>query len=126
VKRAAAVIIAVVFAAAPALVASHADHATPMYGGHVAEAGLFQAELVDAAGLVMIHITKHGEPFATQGGKAVVTAQGPAKTVSLQLFPGGINRFVAPGTLANSGATSATAVISLPGLPERTLQFKLE
>jgi hypothetical protein len=108
------------------LATAHTEHGKPKHGGAVAEAGLFQAELVDTAGTLTLHITQHGEPLATQGGKAVVTAQGAAKTISFQLAPSGENRFTAQGTLSNSGAKSVTAVITMPGLPERTLQFDLK
>ena len=117
---------ALLLAASPMLASGHADHSKPQFGGHVAEAGLFQAELVDGAGMVTIYITQHGEPMATQNGKAVLTAQGTAKTISLQLRPSGKNLLVGQGTLANTGAKTATAVISLPGLPDRTLTFTLE
>jgi hypothetical protein len=126
VQRFIPILFAVLLAASPALVSSHTEHGKPLHGGYVAEAGLFQAELVDGAGVLTLHITKHGEPFTTQGGKAVVTAQGTARAIALQLLPSGENRFVAEGTLANSGAKRATAVISLPGLPERTLHFDLK
>jgi hypothetical protein len=55
-----------------------------------------------------------------------LTAQGSARTISFQLAPSGENRFAAQGTLSGSGAKSVTAVISMPGLPERTLQFDLK
>jgi hypothetical protein len=105
---------------------AHTEHGKAKHGGSVAEAGVFQAELVVSAGTLTLHITQHGAPLATEGGKAVLIVPGAVKTIAYQLAPSGENRFTVQGSLGNSGVTSVTAVITMPGLPEKRLEFELK
>jgi hypothetical protein len=96
---------------APAPAFAHANHGEPMYGGVVAEAGMFQGELVVKGNQFTIHITSHGEPVSTAGAQAKVTVLAGTQKVEFTLSPSGENRFAgAPGVPLASGARAVVAV----------------
>ena len=96
---------ALLLAAAPMLASGHADHSKPQFGGHVAEAGLFQAELVDGAGdLVTESGTTLNDELRTNQVLSSVVAN-----IEHYLFSGsvGIN-FTANGLANRITTTNAT------------------
>jgi len=107
----------------PAL--AHEDHGKPQFGGVVAEAGHYQAELVARNDSLTIHVTEHGTPVPTAGGSAKVTLLAGGKKTEVALAPAGDNRFEAKGTFELKGA-KAVAALKVPGNPPKTLRFALD
>lgn len=116
--------------AATALVAatpahSHEDHGKPQYGGVVAEAGHYQAELVAKPDRLTLHITEHGVPLPTAGGSAKLTLLVSGRKSEVTLPPAGDNRFEAKGSFNVQGA-KIVAALTVPGKPAKTLRFALD
>lgn len=107
----------------PAL--AHEDHGKPQYGGIVAEAAHFQAELVASAERLTLFITDHGKPLPTAGGSAKLTLLVAGKKSEVALAPAGDNRFEASGNFTLGGAR-AVASLNVPGQPAKTLRFVLD
>lgn len=110
-------------AASPAL--AHEDHGKPQFGGVVAEAGHYQAELVARSDSLTIHVTEHGAPVPTAGGSAKVTLLAGGKKTEVALTPAGDNRFETKGTF-NLKDAKAVAALKVPGNPPKTLRFALD
>ncbi|MCM8611989.1 hypothetical protein [Accumulibacter sp.] len=114
---------AALFAATPAV--AHEDHGKPRFGGVVAEAGHYQAELVARSDTLTIHVTEHGNPLPTAGGSARLTLLVGGKKTELTLVPAGNNRFEAKGSFDIKGA-KVVAALDVPGKPPKTLRFALD
>ena len=110
---------------APSPALAHEDHGKPQFGGVVAEAGHYQAELVARSDSLTIHVTEHGTPVPTAGGSAKVTLLAGGKKTEVALTPAGNNRFEAKGTFDLKG-TKAVAALKVPGNPPKTLRFALD
>ena len=110
--------------AATAAVA-HEDHGKPRFGGVVADAGHYQAELVARSDSLTIHVTEHGTPVPTAAGSARLTLLAGGKKTEVALAPAGNNRFEAKGTFDLKGA-KAVAALNVPGKPPKTLRFALD
>lgn len=110
---------------APSPAIAHEDHGKPQFGGVVAEAGHYQAELVARSDSLTIHVTEHGTPMPTAGGSAKVTLLAGGKKTEVALTPAGNNRFEAKGTFDLKGA-KAVAALKVPGNPPKTLRFALD
>ena len=110
---------------APSPALAHEDHGKPQFGGVVAEAGHYQAELVARGDSLTIHVTEHGTPVPTAGGSAKVTLLAGGKKTEVALTPAGNNRFEAKGTFDLKGA-KAVAALKVPGKPPKTLRFALD
>jgi hypothetical protein len=104
---------------------AHEDHGKPRFGGVVAEAGHYQAELVARSETLTIHVTEHGNPLPTAGGSARLTLLAGGKKTEVTLAPAGNNRFEAKGSFAIKGA-KAVAALNVPGNPPKTLRFALD
>jgi len=113
-----------VLVAATATVA-HEDHGKPRFGGIVAEAGHYQAELVARSDALTIHVTDHGNPLPTAGGSARLTLLAGGKKTELTLLPAGNNRFEAKGSFDITRA-KVVAALNVPGNPPKTLRFALD
>ena len=110
---------------APSPALAHEDHGKPQFGGVVAEAGHYQAELVARSDSLTIHVTEHGTPVPTAGGSAKVTLLAGGKKTEVALTPAGNNRFEAKGTFDLKGK-KAVAALKVPGNPPKTLRFALD
>ncbi|HRD89563.1 MAG TPA: hypothetical protein PK752_15095 [Accumulibacter sp.] len=110
--------------AATAAVA-HEDHDKPRFGGVVAEAGHYQAELVGRSDTLTIHVSEHGTPLPTAGGSARLTLLAGGKKTEVTLLPAGNNRFEAKGSFDIKGA-KVVAALNVPGKPPKTLRFALD
>ena len=96
-------------AAGPVL--AHGNHGEPMYGGVVAEAGMFQGELVAKANQFTVHITDHGAPVSTVGAQARATVLAGTQKLEFTLSPAGENRLA--GTAASPLPSGARAVVAV-------------
>lgn len=119
--------LAIAFAALVAATATvaHEDHGKPRFGGVVAEAGHYQAELVARSDTLTIHVTEHGTPLSTAAGSARLTLLAGGKKTEVALAPAGNNRFEARGTFDLKGA-KVVAALNIPGKPPKTLRFALD
>ena len=105
---------------------AHADHGKPMYGGLVAEAGVFQGELVRKADGITLYVLDHGEPVPTAGASARLTVLAAGQRSELALTPAGENRLAAPaGTTLPKGARVVAAVTLADGR-SGALRFALD
>jgi len=90
---------------------AHANHGEPMHGGVVAEAGMFQGELLAKGNQFTVHITDHGAPVSTAGAQAKVTVLAGNQKVEFVLAPAGENRLAGtPAAALPSGARAVVAV----------------
>jgi hypothetical protein len=127
-RRPLAAVAAVATAACLALgagpVLAHAEHGKPMHGGLVAEAGIFQGELVhDAKGLVII-LTDHGQPVAAAGASGRLTVLAGAKKSEFALVPAGTNRLIATGATPLERGAKAVASVKLGDGRSGALRFE--
>ena len=90
---------------------AHSEHGKPMHGGVVAEAGVFQGELVAAPAGLTLHLYDHGAPLPAAGATARLTVLAGAQKSEVALSPAGENRLTAPaGTVLPKGAKVVAAV----------------
>lgn len=104
---------------------AHETHGKPQYGGIVAEAAIFQAELVVKQTTATIYLTDHGKELANKGvtGKLTVLADG--KTYTVNLAPNANNQMQATLTTpVKSG--KFVAQIALPNKPAASVRFELK
>lgn len=114
---------AALIATAPAI--AHEEHGKPQHGGIIAEAALYQAELVARPDRLTLYITQHGKPLPTAGGSAKLTLLAGSNKTEVTLPPAGDNRFEAAGDFKLDGA-KAIATLNVPGKPAKTLRFALD
>jgi hypothetical protein len=113
--------VAVALAAAP--VRAHTDHGKPIYGGVVAEAGVFQGELVVGPKGATLYVTDHGAPVPTAGaGGKMVVLSGSQKT-ERELVPAGENRLAVSGGEPIAKGAKAVATVRLKDGRSGALRF---
>ncbi|MEF8729895.1 MAG: hypothetical protein V5B34_17100 [Accumulibacter sp.] len=117
--------IAVAALVAATAAVAHEDHGKPSFGGVVAEAGHYQAELVAGSDTLTIHVSEHGTPLPTAGGSAKLTLLAGGTKTEVTLVPAGNNRFEAKGSFDIKGA-KVVAALNVPGKPPKTLRFTLD
>jgi len=112
------------FLAQPAL--AHEDHGKPRWGGVVADAGEFQAELVIKAGQAKIYLTHHADMLPSQGASGKLTLLVGGRKEELVLKPVSDSALGAATTLKSGKGVKAVAVLQLPGRPVATLRYTLK
>jgi len=110
--------------AAPAF--AHASHGEPMYGGVVAEAGMFQGELVARARQLVVYITNHGEPVPTAGAQAKATLLAGGQKTELALAPAGENQLTATASAPLPAGARAVVAVKLGDGRAGSLRFELK
>lgn len=104
--------------------AAHGSHELkPRHGGAVAEVGDVVYELVTKPEGVVVYVTDHGKPLATQGAKATLTFTSGSKKVDVALAPAGRNELRGAADLKAMGADKAVATVSLAGKQAATVRF---
>lgn len=107
---------------APAL--AHAEHGQAKYGGLVAEAGLFQGELVAKGSALTLYITNHGEPVPTSGASAKMTVLSAGQKSEVVFAPAGDNRLAAPSGAALPAGAKAVVSVKLGDGRSGALRFE--
>lgn len=110
--------------APPAL--AHDDHGKPRWGGVVADAGEFQAELVIKSGQAKIYLSHHADQLPSQGASGKLTLLAGGKKEELVLKPVSDSALGAATSLKSGKGVKAVAVIQLPGQPPATLRYSLK
>ena len=111
---------------APVPALAHAEHGQPVHGGIVAEAGVFQGELVaQPAGLVLF-ITDHGKPVPTQGASARLVVLAAGHKSEVPLAPAGENRLEGRPAEALAAGAKAVASVRLADGRAGALRFELK
>lgn len=105
---------------------AHDAHGKPRWGGVVADAGEFQAELVIKAGQAKIYLTQHADQLPSQGAGGKLTLLAGGKKEELTLAPVSDSALGATTTLKTGTGVKAVAVIQLPGQAPATLRFVLK
>lgn len=109
----------------PALAGAGHDHG-PKHGGIVRDAGTLTFELVAKSDVLTLHVTDHGKPVATAGGKAQVTLHSSAGKIDSVLEPVGENRMAAKGSFKVGVGVRAVLTVELPGSPAAKANFNLK
>lgn len=110
--------------AAPAL--AHTEHGQPAYGGIVAEAGIFQGELVAKPTGLTLYVTEHGKPIATQGASAKLVVLSGAQKTEVPLVPAGENRLEAKSSIPIAIGAKAVASVKLADGRAGALRFEMK
>ncbi len=105
---------------------AHGDHGKPMYGGVVAEGGVFQGELVVRAAALTVHLTEHGQPVASAGATAKLTLLEAGRTRDLPLAPAGENRLSADAGAPLAKGVKLVASVRLADGRSAALRFELK
>lgn len=105
---------------------AHANHGEPMYGGVVAEAGMFQGELVARANQLTVYITNHGEPVPTAGAQAKATVLAGGQKTELALAPAGDNQLTATAAAPLPAGARAVVAVKLGDGRAGSLRFELK
>ncbi|MFN3593321.1 MAG: hypothetical protein ACK4TK_01390 [Thiobacillaceae bacterium] len=105
---------------------AHDDHGKPRWGGVVADAGEFQAELVIKAGQAKLYLSDHADMLPSQGGSGRLTLLAGGQKEELELKPVSDSALGAATTLKTARGVKAVAVIRLPGRPPAILRFTLK
>jgi hypothetical protein len=107
-------------------VLAHDDHGKPQWGGVVADAGDFQAELVIKGGQAKIYLSLHTDMLPSQGASGKLTLLAGGKKEELVLQPVSDSALGAKTALASGKGAKAVAVIQLPGKAPATLRFAVK
>lgn len=105
--------------------AAHEAHGKPVYGGVVAEAGHFQAELVSAPNALTLYVSDHGAPVSTAGARAKLTLLSGARKGELILSPAGANKLAASAEPLPPG-TKVVANVTLADGRTAALRFEIK
>lgn len=105
----------------PAL--AHDDHGKPRWGGVVADAGEFQAELVIQNGQVKIYLSDHAAMLPAQGASGKLTLLVGGKKEELALAQVSDSALGAATGIRSARGAKAVAIIRLPGREPATLRF---
>ena len=105
---------------------AHESHGKPQHGGVVAEAALFQAELVLKQNLVTIYLSDHGKALSAKDVKGKLTVLADGKTHSLDLAPNATNSQLQTTLPAPIKAGKFVAQITLPNKPATSLRFEVK
>lgn len=107
-------------------VLAHDDHGKPRWGGVVADAGEFQAELVIRSGQAKIYLSRHADMLPSQGASGKLTLLAGGKKEELVLKPVSDSALGAATALKSGKGVKAVAVLQLPGQPLTTLRYSLK
>lgn len=106
---------------------AHAEHGEPTHGGIVAEAGVFQGELVvNAPAGLTLFVTEHGKPIPTQGASARLVVLSGAHRTEVPLVPAGDNRLEARAGVPIAAGAKAVASVKLADGRAGALRFELK
>lgn len=104
---------------------AHETHGKPQYGGAVADAGIFQAELVLKQSVATIYLTEHGKDVSSKGTTGKLTMLSGEKKFMFSLTPSKGNQLQA--TLAEPFKKGTfVAQITQPSQPTATLRFEIK
>jgi hypothetical protein len=105
---------------------AHDAHGVPQWGGVVADAGEFQAELVIKAGQAKVYLSRHADMLPSQGASGRLTLLAGGKKHELVLQPVSDSALGATTTLTSGKGVKAVAVLQLPGQSPATLRFVMK
>lgn len=102
---------------------AHDDHGKPRWGGVVADAEIFQAELVIKDGLAKVYLSVHADMLPAQGATGKLTLLAGGKKEELELKQVSDSALGASTTLKSSRGVKAVAVITVPGKGVGNMRF---
>lgn len=94
-----------------AVAGAHETHGQPQHGGIVAEAGMFQGELVVAGTQLTLYLSEHGKALSTKGANARLTLLASGR--SSDVLPSGSTAESIKFTLPAPAAAGSKLVISV-------------
>ncbi len=110
--------------AQPAL--AHDDHGKPHWGGVVADAEVFQAELVIKNGQAKLYLSLHADMLPAQGASGKLTLLGGGKKEELELKQVADSVLGAATSFKSGKGVKAVAVITVPGKGTGNMRFQLK
>lgn len=123
-KRALFPLLLAALLAQPAL--AHDDHGKPRWGGVVADAEIFQAELVIKNGQAKVYLSLHADMLPAQGSSGKLTLLGGGKKEELELKQVTDSALGAATSFKSGKGVKAVAVITMPGKGTGNMRFQLK
>lgn len=105
---------------------AHDEHGKPRWGGVVADADIFQAELVIKNGQAKIHLSVHADMLPAQGASGKLTLLGGGKKEELVLKQVADSAVGAATSFTSGKGVKAVAVITVPGKGTGNMRFHLK
>jgi len=123
-KRALFPLLLAALLAQPAL--AHDAHGKPRWGGVVADAEIFQAELVIKDGQAKIYLSLHADMLPAQGASGKLTLLGGGKKEELELKQVADSALGATTSIRSGKGVKAVAVITMPGKGTGNMRFTIK
>lgn len=118
---------AALVAALPAFAGPGAGHGHgPRHGGVVREVKGASYELVAKPDSLVVHVSDHGKPLATEGAQAKATIYAGAERSEVTLEPGAGGTLAAKGAFRTGVGTRVALVVRLKGQAEQKMTFNLK
>ena len=105
---------------------AHESHGKSQHGGVVAEAAVFQAELVVKQNLVTIYLSDHGKALSAKDVKGKLTVLADGKTHNLDLTPNAASSQLQATLPAPIKSGKFVAQISLSNKPATSVRFEIK
>lgn len=98
----------------------------PQHGGVVRELHNVSYELVATPDSLTLHLSDHGKPISTKGGKAEAVIYAGNQKTAVTLEPAGENLMVAKGTFKVGVGVRVVLTTTLPGKTPAKATFNLK
>jgi hypothetical protein len=105
---------------------AHDEHGKPHWGGVVADAEIFQAELVIKNGQAKIYLSVHADMLPAQGSSGKLTLLSGGKKEELELKQVADSALGAATSFKSGKGVKAVAVITVPGKGTGNMRFQLK
>lgn len=110
---------------APAFAGPGHDHG-PRHGGVVREVKGVAYELVAKGDALVVHVSDHGKPIATEGAQAKATIYSGNDKTDVTLEPAANGTLAAKGSFKAGVGTRVALAVQLKGKPEQRVTFNLK
>jgi len=107
-------------------VLAHEDHGKPRWGGVVADADIFQAELVIKNGQAKIYLSQHADMLPAKGSSGKLTLLGNGKKEVLELKQVADSALGAATSFKSAKGLKAVALITIPEVGTGNMRFQLK
>lgn len=105
---------------------AHDDHGKPHWGGVVADAEIFQAELVIKNGQAKLYLSVHADMLPVQGATGKLTLLSGGKKEELELKQVSDSALGAATAFKSGKGVKAVAVVTVPGKGTGNMRFQLK
>jgi hypothetical protein len=105
---------------------AHDGHGKPHWGGVVADAEIFQAELVIQDGQAKLYLSLHADMLPVQGATGKLTLLSGHKKEELELKQVAYSVLGATTSFKSSKGVKAVAVVTMPGKGTGNMHFQMK